>query len=70
MKMNTIKYATLTNAQGCVFDSTEGVSFKRIKEWAKDRGYQEYFLKITEDKYSHEFICFSVRNNRFYKHQP
>lgn len=57
--------ACLVNKEGLVFDKTEGINLKAIKEWAKDRGCDEYTLIIYEE--GKEEISYRVRNNRFYK---
>ena len=57
--------ACLVNKEGLVFDKTEGTHLKSIKEWAKDRGDDEYTLIIYEE--GKEEISYRVRNNRFYK---
>ena len=59
--------ACLVNKKGLVFDKTKGTNLKAIKEWAKDRGDDEYTLIIYENYGEGKEISYRVRNNRFYK---
>ena len=63
-KEEKVMRACLVNKEGLVFDKTEGNNLKAIKEWAKDRGDDEYTLIIYEEG---KEISYRVRNNRFYK---